>query len=79
MIRHYGDIQLFKWLKSQLKELLAGVIADWLTDRPKNELMILEAYCKKAILFQSVYEGDDTVEILAYIYSCKFYVIASFL
>ncbi|CAL7951961.1 unnamed protein product [Xylocopa violacea] len=42
--------------EDKLKELLDGIVSDWLIERPKEELDILEMYSKKARALSSFYK-----------------------
>ncbi|CAL7951959.1 unnamed protein product [Xylocopa violacea] len=44
--------------EEKLRVLLNGIVSDWLTERPKEELEILKAYSKKALIFAFIYKAS---------------------
>ncbi|XP_076753770.1 uncharacterized protein LOC143425133 [Xylocopa sonorina] len=42
--------------ENKLRDLLNGIVIDWLTGRPQEELAILELYSKRALIFSLAYK-----------------------
>ncbi|XP_076240847.1 uncharacterized protein LOC143183227 [Calliopsis andreniformis] len=53
--------------EKRLRELLGSVVTDWLTKRPKEELMILEAYSNKAVMFSTIYKVAIIANLIMFI------------
>ncbi|KAK1127973.1 hypothetical protein K0M31_003466 [Melipona bicolor] len=53
--------------EKKLKELLNEMVADRLTERPKEELEILDTYYRKAIIFSSIYKASIASSALMFI------------
>ncbi|CAL7951958.1 unnamed protein product [Xylocopa violacea] len=44
--------------ENKLRDLLNGIVVEWLTGRPEEELAILELYSKRALIFSSIYKAS---------------------
>ncbi|CAL7951957.1 unnamed protein product [Xylocopa violacea] len=47
--------------QNKLRRLLHGIAISWLTERPKEELEILEKYTKKALILSMIYKAASAI------------------